>query len=93
VNYVDVISEPGPNKILSENRDGNVVVSIKKRVEISVVMYNSKLVALVGHHDCAGNPVDKKIQLERIISAIKTVQSWDFDVKVIGLWVDENWEV
>jgi hypothetical protein len=93
VDYVDMITEPGPNKILSENRDRTMVGSIKKRVEISVVKHNSKLVAIVGHHDCAGNPVEKDVQLKQILSAIKTVESWNFDVQIIGIWVDENWEV
>ncbi len=93
VDYVDMVTEPGPNKILSENRDRTIVESIKKRVEISVMKHNSKLVAVVGHHNCAGNPVEKDTQLKQILSAIKTVESWNFEVKVIGLWIDENWEV
>jgi len=93
VDYVDMITEPGPNKILSENRDRTMIESIKKRVEISVVKHNSKLVAIVGHHDCAGNPVEKDTQLKQILSAKKTVETWNFDVKIIGIWVDENWEV
>lgn len=93
VDYVDMVTEPGPNKILSENRDRTIVESIKKRVEISVMKHNSKLITLVGHHDCAGNPVEKDTQLKQILSAIKTVQSWNFEVQIIGLWIDENWEV
>jgi carbonic anhydrase len=93
VDYVDMVTEPGPNKILSENRDRTIVESIKKRVEISVMKHNSKLIALVGHHDCAGNPVEKDTQLKQILSAIKTVESWNFEVQIIGLWIDENWEV
>ncbi len=55
--------------------------------------HNSKLIAIVGHHDCAGNPVEKETQLKQILSAIKTVKSWNFEVQIIGLWVDERWEV
>lgn len=44
MNYVDTITQPDSNKIPSENRDRNVVVSIEKRLEMPVVMYNSKLV-------------------------------------------------
>lgn len=44
------------------------------------------------HHDCAEKPLDKKIQTERIITALKAARSRDFDVKVIGLWVNENVE-
>ena len=93
IDYVDMITETGPNKILSENRDNRLVESIKKRVEISVAKHHSKLIAIVGHYDCAGNPVEKDIQLEQILSAIQTVKYWNLDVQIIGLWVEENWNV
>ena len=91
--YIDMITEPGPNKILSENRDRTIVESIKKRIEISVLKHNSELIAITGHYDCAGNPVGKDTQLKQILSAIKTVESWNFAVQIIGLWIDENREV
>ena len=91
--YVDMITEPGPNRILSENRERTIVESIKKRVEISVLKHNSKLIALVGHYDCAGNPVEKDEQIKQIISGINMVDSWDLGVRIIGLWVDEDWAV
>lgn len=93
VDYIDVITEPGPNKILAENRDEAIMDSIKRRVGISVKKHNAKHVAVVGHHDCAGNPVDKENQIAHILTALKTVESWGFDARVIGLWVDENWKV
>jgi len=93
VNYVDMVTEPGPNKILAEGKNNALLESIKRRVEISVNKHASKLIAIVGHYDCAGNPAEKDIQLKHILLAIKMVKSWDFKVKIIGLWVDENWEV
>lgn len=93
VNYVDMITESGPNKMLTESKEDSILESIKRRIEISVNKHASKLVAIVGHYDCAGNPVEEDTQLKQIRSAIKTVKSWNFKVKIIGLWVDENWEV
>lgn len=90
VDYVDTITEPGPNKILAENSE---VESIRKRVLISVNKHGSKHIAIVGHYDCAGNPVDKPMQLGHIKNAIKTIESWGLKANVIGLWVDENWKV
>lgn len=90
VDYVDTITEPGPIRILADNRD---VESIKKRVLISVNKHGSKNVAIVGHHDCAGNPVDKATQLSHIEGAVKTVRSWGLGVNIVGLWVDERWLV
>jgi hypothetical protein len=93
IDYVDMITEPGPNRILAEGKEVFALESIKRRVDISVNKHASKLVAIVGHHDCAGNPVDKDNQIKHILSAVNTVKSWNFDVQIIGLWVDENWQV
>jgi hypothetical protein len=93
VDYVDVITEPGPNKILAENTSISDINSIRKRVDISVHKHLSKHIAVVGHHDCAGNPVDKATQIQHITDAVKTIQSWGYKVTVIGLWVDDQWTV
>ncbi len=93
VDYVDTITEAGPNKILAENKDSMAIDSIKRRVAISVNKHGSKYIAVLGHHDCAGNPIDKVSQLAHIQAAVKTVNSWGFPVEAIGLWVDENWQV
>jgi carbonic anhydrase len=93
VDYVDMITEPGPVRFLAEGKDPWVVASIRRRLEVSVNRHKSELVAVVGHHDCAGNPVPKETQLEQILAAIKVVRGWDFKVRVTGLWVNENWEV
>ena len=91
--YVDMITEPGPNKILAENKDQFLINSIKRRVGISVDKHGSKVIAIVGHYNCAGNLAVKKIQLNQIINSIKTIESWGINVEIIGLWVNENWQV
>jgi len=93
VDYVDMITEPGPNKILAEDRNSAAADSIRKRVEISISKHFSKLIAVVAHYDCAGNPVDKETQIKHLLAAVKTVKSWGFNADVIGLWVDDKWQV
>jgi len=93
VDYVDIITEPGPNKIICECNDAEIIDSIKKRVELSVDKHGSKIVAISGHHDCAGNPQKKGIQLKQLNSAIKVVKSWNLNVQIIGLWINDNWKV
>ena len=93
VDYVDAVTEPGPIKIISEFKDIPNIANIKKRVEISVSRHRSKFVAVVGHFDCAGNPVDKNTQVIQIADAVKKIKTWGFDVQVVGLWVDEYWKV
>ncbi len=91
--FVDMITEAGPNKILADNNNIHLIQSLKKRVEISVMKHASFQIAIVGHADCAGNPVDKETQVEQVKIAVRTVQSWGFQTPVVGLWVDDHWAV
>ena len=91
--YVDMITEPGPIKILDENENTCLIESIKNRIDVSVNKHLSKVIAIIGHYDCTGNPVEKDIQIKQIESSIKLVSSWNFNADIIGLWIDENWEV
>jgi len=91
--YVDTITEPGPNLILAQDEDTDRIESIKERVDISVNGHGSETIAIVGHYDCAGNLAEKEEQLEHIKASIAKVKDWDFGVKVIGLWVNQEWEV
>jgi carbonic anhydrase len=93
VDYVDMITEPGPNKILADNKPSSLIESLQRRVEISVVKHRSLGIAVIGHYDCAGNPVEKDQQIHQIKTAVKTLQSWDFNLPVIGLWIDDQWVV
>ena len=93
VDYVDAITEPGPNKILADNEDITYLESIRRRVDISVNKHGSSLIAILGHHDCAGNPADKENQLRQTKAAMKTIAGWGFSARIIGLWIDENWKV
>ena len=93
IDYVDTITEPGPNKLLSSDSNPNSIESIKSRVDISIQKHGSKLIAVSGHHDCAGNPVNEVTQKNQIIDSVKTLNALYSDVEIIGLWVDENWVV
>ena len=90
--YIDTITEPGPIKALSEG-DATLTGTIKKRVGISVEKHGSKLIAVIGHDDCAGNSVAKDEQLAQIDLSIEVVKSWGYNVKVIGLFVKDNYNV
>jgi hypothetical protein len=93
LDYVDMITEPGPDKILA-SAQGKLVESIKSRVQISIKAHGSKIVAIIAHNDCAGNPVDKEQHLLHVKKSIQTVRSWNLSVeKIVGLWVNEDWKV
>jgi carbonic anhydrase len=93
IDYVDVVTEPGPNKILADNANEAIISSIKKRLDISVNCHKANLIAIAGHYDCAGNPSDKEKQIEHVNKAIELLKNWEYDLEIIGLWVNERWEV
>lgn len=91
--YVDSITEPGPNGILAQADKHEIIENILLRVDISVKKHKSGAIAVVGHHDCAGNPVTKEIQIKQILQAVKFLQNRYPIIEIIGLWIDENWTV
>jgi hypothetical protein len=93
VDYVDTITEPGPDAILGDKQNSTLVESIRKRLEISVLKHGSKNVAIVAHHDCAGNPVAPEVHLEQVERAVDLVRSWGYGCEIIALWVGEDWKV
>lgn len=93
LDYIDMITEPGPDKILSSGQ-GQLAESIKARVQISSKAHGSKILVMVGHDDCAGNPVEKDQHLSQVRQSVETINSWNlpFD-KVIGVWINEDWKI
>ena len=93
ITYVDTITEPGPCKILARNEDKRSIDSILERAKISINRHGSKLIAISGHYDCAGNPCDEKTQKEQIQDSIKYLKNTYSEIKIIGLWVDNEWKI
>ena len=76
---------------LADNQNKAVIENIKKRVEISVEHHSSKVVAIVGHFGCAGNPAEKQEQIEQLKKAKTIVEEFGFNSEIILLWVDGDW--
>ncbi len=90
VDYVDTITEPGVEKKISASID---IERTKSKVDISINRHKSRVIVISGHHDCAGNPVSKEEQISQISKGIDIIKSWNFDAQVIGIWINENWQV
>ncbi len=91
--HVDMVTEAGPSGILARGEPEEIVRSIFHRVDISIEKHGSRVVAVVGHHDCAGNPVDAHQQKQHIVESVRRIRAWREDVTVIGLYVNHRWEV
>lgn len=93
VEYVDSITEAGMNLILSEQKNTVLIKSILERLRISIENHKSVGIAVVGHHDCAGNPAPENDQIVHLKDALDFISQQHPNIEIIGLWVDENWEV
>lgn len=91
--YVDSVTEKGPNLVLSEQVAGETAGSILGKVKLSVEVHGSVGIAVAGHYDCAGNPAPESRQAAQIKEAARFLKSRHPNLEVIGLWVDENWKV
>jgi len=90
VKFIDTITEPGVDKLfLSPTK----IQEIKSKAVISIKAHGSNLIAISGHHNCAGNPTSKSEHYKQIKKAVEIIQAWKLPVKVIGLWVNEDWQV
>ena len=93
VDYVDMITEPGPDKLLAEGSPA-ALDSIKARVLISVNKHGSDTILVAAHDDCAGNPVSRSQHEEHVRQGIIRIESWRLPVKrVLGAWIGGDWKV
>jgi hypothetical protein len=93
LDYIDTITEPGPEKMLTHGKPEQVE-SIKSRVLISVNAHGSETIFVAAHHDCAGNPVSRDEHIKQVRECVKIIKSWKLPVKtVIGAWINEDWTV
>lgn len=93
LDYIDLITEPGMDKVLSQG-DYFDIFRLRDKVNISIEAHKSTIIAIIGHYDCAANPVNKKEHYKQIEEATEIVKNWNLPVRaVVGLWVDELWKV
>ena len=67
--------------------------TVKIKVDISINAHKSGLIAVSGHFDCAGNPVSNDEHMSHIKKSVDVINSWKYNVPVIGLWINQNWQV
>ena len=69
-----------------------ILANIRRRIGISVLNHDARVMAIVGHPHCAGNHCDKEDQIKQLVRAKKTVESFGLEVEIILLWICENWK-
>ena len=88
LDYVDLITEPGMDLILARGLEDEIA-RIRENTLVSLTAHASHVIAVVGHFDCAANPVSNYQHVKDITTSTQVVRSWGFPVHVVGLWVDE----
>jgi hypothetical protein len=93
IDGVDMVTFPGVDGLFSNEQNSAEIALIRRSVSISIERHGSKIIALVGHYDCAGNPGDREHHNKHIRRAMQEVSSWNLDAQAIGLYVNEKREI
>ena len=93
VDYVDLITEPGPERALTDPTRAGVQAAIHRNARFSVEGHDAELIAVTAHDDCLGNDADSGTRLAQLRAAQHAVTGWDLGVDVIGLWVHMDGKV
>ena len=93
IDGVDMVTFPGMDGILSSSGIADVIAIIRNAVSISIEKHGSRIIAVVGHFDCAGNPGNREHHYTHIDKAVQEVSSWNFDVEIVGLYVNDKGQI
>ena len=93
VDYVDLITEPGPEWALTDPARAGVQAAIQRNARFSIAGHEAELIAVAAHDDCLGNDADAGTRLAQLRAAQQVVTGWDLGVDVIGLWVHMDGKV
>lgn len=92
VTYVDMVTEPGVDGVLAQGASERVG-RLRQVVEVSVNAHQSAIVAIAGHYGCAGHAVSDDEHKLSIRQAAQVIAGWGLPVRVVGLWVNDQWQV
>lgn len=92
VAHLDTISRAGIIKHLTASYDP-ATNAIVNDLDSSISAHGSGQIALVAHHDCAGNPIDDDLQRRQVSEAVDHFRRRYPTSEIIGLWVGEEWTV
>lgn len=83
INYVDMITEPGIDKLLSNTKcDPSKIL---KNLTISINKHNSDTIFIAGDHDCAANSVKENTHKEQTIKSVDRITNYTSLCNIIGL--------
>ena len=87
VDYVDLITEPGPDQALALSTD--IRARIFEKVCLSLKAHDPIAIAISALWDCIANPVSMQEHLDQIREGVRIIESWGLRRRAVGLWVNE----
>ena len=93
IHGVDMITFTGVDGVISSSGISDTIVLIRNAVSISTEKHGSRIIAVIGHFDCAGNPGNREHHYANIGKAVQQVSSWKFDAEIVGLYVNDKRQI
>ena len=93
IHGVDMITFPGVDGVISSSGISDTIVLIRNAVSISTEKHGSRIIAVIGHFYCAGNPGNREHHYANIGKAVQQVSSWKFDAEIVGLYVNDKRQI
>jgi hypothetical protein len=92
VDYVDTVTVPGADYALTHMAPDRMA-QMRDMVAVSVNAHGSQIIAIAGHFGCAAFDADRAGHEAAIRGAVSVVKGWGLPVRVVGLWVNEQWQI
>lgn len=91
VRYLDTLTTAGLVRHLAE--DTTETPTILANLDVSLERHGSRQIAVVAHHDCAGNPVADNTQKQQLATAVSRLRMRHPEAEVVALWLNDRWIV
>lgn len=92
VNYLDTVTRAGMVKYLTSSYDP-ATTSVVTDLDSAIRAHGATQLALVAHHDCAGNPIADQDQHKQLRDGVGHFRRRYPELDVVGIWVADGLNV
>jgi hydrogenase maturation factor len=90
VEWVDVVTEIAPERLLSDGNEEESVRRIHENITASLVQQLEARLAVASHSGCDCNNVPDEEKREMVRASVRILREAHQDASIIGVWVDET---
>ena len=88
VDYLDTITEPGPEAVLATTDESHLIAVLAK-VAVSQRAHGSGTLVIAGHADCAGNPVSADEHRDQLRRSVARLAHRLPDTRILAVHADQ----